>query len=44
VIVNTGGARAVDVLGLMQTMRDAVAEKFSVTLVPEVELLGLRWE
>ncbi|HET9470236.1 MAG TPA: UDP-N-acetylenolpyruvoylglucosamine reductase, partial [Usitatibacter sp.] len=44
VIVNTGGARAVDVLGLMQTMRDAVAEKFSVTLVPEVELLGLKWE
>ncbi len=44
VIVNTGGASAVDVLGLMQTMRDAVAEKFSVTLVPEVELLGLKWE
>lgn len=44
VIVNTGGARAVDVLELMQTMRDAVAEKFSVTLVPEVELLGLKWE
>jgi len=44
VIVNTGGATAVDVLGLMQTMRDTVAEKFSVTLVPEVELLGLRWE
>jgi UDP-N-acetylenolpyruvoylglucosamine reductase len=44
VIVNTGGARAVDVLGLMQAMRDAVAEKFSVTLVPEVELLGLKWE
>lgn len=44
VIVNTGGAHAVDVLELMQTMRDAVAEKFSVTLVPEVELLGLKWE
>jgi UDP-N-acetylenolpyruvoylglucosamine reductase len=44
VIVNTGGARAVDVLELMRAMRDAVAEKFSVTLVPEVELLGLKWE
>jgi UDP-N-acetylmuramate dehydrogenase len=44
VIVNTGGARARDVLELMRAMRDAVAEKFSVTLVPEVELLGLKWE
>lgn len=44
VIVNTGGARARDVLDLMRAMRDAVAEKFSVTLVPEVELLGLKWE
>jgi UDP-N-acetylmuramate dehydrogenase len=44
VIVNTGGARARDVLELMRAMRDAVAEKFSVTLIPEVELLGLKWE
>jgi UDP-N-acetylmuramate dehydrogenase len=44
VIVNTGGARARDVLELMRAMRDTVAEKFSVTLVPEVELLGLKWE
>jgi UDP-N-acetylmuramate dehydrogenase len=44
VIVNTGGARAADVLALMQTMRDAVREKFGVTLMPEVELLGLKWE
>jgi len=44
VIVNTGGARAVDVLELMRAMRDAVVERFSVTLVPEVELLGLKWE
>lgn len=42
VIVNTGGARAADVLGLMRRMRDAVREKFGVTLAPEVELLGLR--
>jgi UDP-N-acetylmuramate dehydrogenase len=44
VIVNTGGARASDVLVLMRTMRDAVREKFGVTLMPEVELLGLKWE
>jgi UDP-N-acetylmuramate dehydrogenase len=44
VIVNTGAARAADVLMLMRKMRDAVREKFGVTLMPEVELLGLRWE
>ena len=44
VIVNTGSARAADVLILMRTMRDAVREKFGVTLMPEVELLGLKWE
>jgi UDP-N-acetylmuramate dehydrogenase len=44
VIVNTGGAKAADVLGLMKKMRDAVREKFGVTLMPEVELLGLQWK
>lgn len=44
VIVNAGGARAQDVLELMRLMRDAVREKFGVTLFPEVELLGLKWE
>lgn len=44
VIVNTGSARAADVLILMRKMRDAVREKFGVTLMPEVELLGLKWE
>lgn len=44
VIVNTGHARAADVLELMRLMRDAVREKFGVTLFPEVELLGLKWE
>ena len=44
VIVNTGGARASDVVFLMKTMRDAVREKFGVTLMPEVEMLGLKWE
>lgn len=43
VIVNTGHARAADVLALMRLMRDAVREKFGVTLFPEVELLGLKW-
>jgi UDP-N-acetylenolpyruvoylglucosamine reductase len=27
----------------MKRMRDAVREKFGVTLMPEVELLGLKW-
>jgi len=44
VIVNTGGERASDVLDLMKKMRDAVREKFGVTLIPEVELLGLKWK
>jgi UDP-N-acetylmuramate dehydrogenase len=44
VIVNTGGARADDVLRLMRTMRDAVLAKFGVTLLPEVEMLGVKWE
>ena len=44
VIVNTGGARAADVLALMSLMRDSVRDEFGVTLVPEIEFLGLAWE
>ena len=44
VVVNRGGARAAEVLALMRRMRDAVRERFGVTLSPEVEMLGLRWE
>ena len=44
VIVNAGGATARDVLSLMNLMRDAVRQRFGVTLAPEVELLGLTWE
>ncbi len=44
VIVNRGGARAADVLVLMRRMRDAVREKFGITLSPEVEMLGVKWE
>jgi UDP-N-acetylmuramate dehydrogenase len=44
VIVYRGGATAQDVLSLMRSMRDAVRERFGVTLSPEVELLGLKWE
>jgi UDP-N-acetylmuramate dehydrogenase len=44
VIVNTGGARAADVLELMRSMRNGVRERFGVTLMPEVELLGLKWD
>ena len=43
VIVNLGGARATDVLALMKLMRDSVRDRFSVTLAPEVEFLGLEW-
>ena len=44
VIVNRGRARSADVLALMWRMRDSVAEKFGVTLLPEVEFLGLKWD
>ena len=44
VIVNDGGATAADVLGLMRLARDTVRERFGVTLAPEVELLGMKWE
>jgi UDP-N-acetylenolpyruvoylglucosamine reductase len=44
VVVNLGGARSADVIVLMRLMRDAVREKFGVTLSPEVEFLGLKWE
>ena len=40
VIVNTGGARAADVLELMQRCRSAVAERFGVELEPEIVLTG----
>ena len=44
VIVNEGGAAAADVLALMRLARDAVRDRFGITLAPEVELLGLMWE
>jgi UDP-N-acetylmuramate dehydrogenase len=44
VIVNTGGARAADVLALMRRMRDEVSARFRVTLLPEVEMLGVAWK
>jgi UDP-N-acetylmuramate dehydrogenase len=39
-VVNTGGAKASDVLGLMQLSRRKVKEKFGVDLVDEVLVLG----
>ena len=44
VIVNTGGARAHEVLALMHRMHSAVMKQFGVSLVPEVEMVGLKWE
>ncbi len=40
VIVNTGGARAADVLDLMLRCRSAVAERFGIELEPEIVLTG----
>jgi len=39
-IENTGGATAADVRRLIDRARDAVAERFGVTLEPEVEMIG----
>ena len=39
-IVNTGGATAADVVGLVQTIRDAVRESNGIELRPEVRFLG----
>jgi UDP-N-acetylmuramate dehydrogenase len=39
-IINRGGARAADVIALMDECRRRVLEKFGVTLEPEVILLG----
>ena len=39
-IENTGGATAADVRRLIGRARDAVSERFSVTLEPEVEMIG----
>jgi UDP-N-acetylmuramate dehydrogenase len=44
VIVNDAGATAADVLALMLLTRDTVRERFGITLAPEVELLGMKWE
>jgi UDP-N-acetylmuramate dehydrogenase len=40
VIVNTGGATAEDVKGLMEEMKRAVKEKFGVELQPEIQIVG----
>ena len=44
VIVNDGGATASDVFALMLLSRNTVRERFGITLAPEVELLGMKWE
>jgi UDP-N-acetylmuramate dehydrogenase len=40
VIVNLGGATAVDVMALMDEMKGAVKEKFGIELVPEIKVVG----
>jgi UDP-N-acetylmuramate dehydrogenase len=42
--VNTGGATADDVTGLMRHARRAVRERFGAELEPEVKLIGRRGE
>ena len=39
-IVNTGGARASDILALMELAQKKVNEKFGIKLVPEVKVVG----
>jgi len=39
-IINTGGASAADVLALADKVKTLVAEKFGITLKPEIKLLG----
>ena len=39
-IVNVGGATSADVRALIVVARDAVARRFGIELVPEVELIG----
>jgi len=39
-IVNRGGATAVDVLALMDLMRDRVLAQFGITLEPEIKIIG----
>ncbi len=40
VIVNTGGATAVDVMRLMEEMKAAVRERFGVELQPEIQIVS----
>jgi UDP-N-acetylmuramate dehydrogenase len=42
-VINNGKAKAFDVRSLIEKMRSVVEEKFSLTLVEEVEYLG-RWD
>jgi len=39
-IVNTGGASAADITGLMDVVKDAVREMFGVELIPEIKRVG----
>ncbi|HOF86496.1 MAG TPA: UDP-N-acetylmuramate dehydrogenase [Armatimonadota bacterium] len=43
-IINRGGATARDVLALARAIRDAVHDRFGVSLVPEPMLIGCAWE
>jgi UDP-N-acetylmuramate--alanine ligase len=43
-IVNTGGARAGDILALIRLIRERAREGAGVELEPEALLLGARWE
>ena len=40
VIVNVGGATAADVTSLMEEMKEAVKNRFSIELAAEIRLLG----
>jgi UDP-N-acetylmuramate dehydrogenase len=40
-LTNRGGATAADLVALARTVRAGVADRFGVTLVPEVNLVGV---
>jgi len=41
-IINTGGARAVDIEALIERVRDTVEREQDVRLIPEVRIVGVR--
>ena len=43
-LVNTGDAKATDIIEIARLARSAVKDKFGIILEPEVQFVGLSWE